>query len=78
MHFFYLFSDIPNDYDFQHCHLDDEDEHLSSTVSTVSDTSVTQFTSSDVKQEQHDYDYDAIEDEQAVLGKLLKIFILPK
>ncbi|KAL0271832.1 UNVERIFIED_CONTAM: hypothetical protein PYX00_008802 [Menopon gallinae] len=60
--------DLPNDYDFKPCHLDDDDEHLSSAVSTVSDTSITQFTSNDVKQEHHDYDYDPVEDEQAVLG----------
>ena len=67
---FFIFVGLPNNYEFTSCPLDDDDdEHLSSAVSTISDTSVQQTTLQDLKLEMQDVDFfDATEDEQAVLG----------
>lgn len=74
--FVYL-QGLPNKYEFTSGQMDvddeeDEDGHLSSAVSTVSDISVTQTALQDLKQEMQDVDFfDPTEDEQAVLGNAL-------
>lgn len=61
---------MPHDYEFSPRHFDDEDDHLSSAVSTNSDSSVQQMPMADIKMEPQDMDYmDAVEQEQAILGK---------
>lgn len=50
---------------------EDDDGHLSSAVSTISDTSVQQTNLHDIKLEMQDVDFfDPTEDEQAVLSML--------
>ena len=70
-----FYTGLPIDYDFTPNQLDDDEDvdddgHISSAVSTISDASATLLSASDIKIEPQEINSSSLlEDEMAVLGK---------